>query len=231
VIILPYELPCTPPKSSSNQPATDICDLRTHLGVLCQTLQALQRQDDEDEPAAGLYDAQTTRLVEVKAALEGCRVTCDEFLATLKRIMRHSKDRSHTSLHDRIRFHFKDKEVTSFRAQLASYKATLAISLQFLTLKNITQDLEATHALESKIESTTTKLAGQVRGLQIGLQTFLDANADAVARADGQVMPVANKQAPRVLQAIEQQNAALAHCYRACIAALRGTTAATGKMI
>ncbi|EED21511.1 hypothetical protein TSTA_087470 [Talaromyces stipitatus ATCC 10500] len=127
---------------------------------------------------------------------------------------------------------FKNKQIVAFQSRLASYKLTLVISLDFLTLKNTTKDLETTRALENKIENATSRFAGQMQGLQIGLQTFLEANATPTQNepqlTDTQI-ELAKEQESRILQAIEQQNIVLGYCYRACMAALRGTTQVTGN--
>jgi hypothetical protein len=68
-----------------------------------------------------------------------------------------------------------------------------------------------------------------MQGLQIGLQAFLDASAQSheVATTDQQ-REFTQAEESKVLHAIEQQNIVLGHCYRACMAAFKETTQATG---
>jgi hypothetical protein len=68
-----------------------------------------------------------------------------------------------------------------------------------------------------------------MQGLQIGLQAFLDASAQSreLATTDQQ-RELAQGHDSKVLRAIEQQNILLGHCYRACMAAFKETTQATG---
>ncbi|KAF2466587.1 uncharacterized protein BDR25DRAFT_327960 [Lindgomyces ingoldianus] len=124
---------------------------------------------------------------------------------------------------------FHDKDIRAFQALLGSYKSTLAIALEFCTFKTSSENLDATRNLETKIEDLTARLTGQMQGLQIGLQTFLDSSATGHKSiiADDQ-RKLAEAQESRVLQAIEQRNTALKHCYRACMAVFKETTNVTG---
>ncbi|PMD50438.1 uncharacterized protein K444DRAFT_547107 [Hyaloscypha bicolor E] len=142
--------------------------------------------------------------------------------------MSNSKD-GHTSVRDRLKLQFQDKEVAAFRMRLASYKSTLTIALEFSSFKSTSQNLEATKALEAKIEAVAARLTGQMQGLQIGLQAFHDASAQSQELVTTtQQQELAQAQDSKLLLAIEQQNIALGHCYRACMAALKETTQATG---
>ncbi|KAF2008282.1 hypothetical protein BU24DRAFT_382126, partial [Aaosphaeria arxii CBS 175.79] len=142
--------------------------------------------------------------------------------------MRHSKD-GHTSLWDRLKLQFQEKEIGGFQARLASYKSTLAIALDFCTLKTASDNLDATKDLEAKIEATTALLTGQMQGLQIGMQAILDGSSVVEEPDDaGPRSRLTKTQQSEVLQAIERQTVALSHCYRACMAAFKETTKATG---
>lgn len=58
----------------------------------------------------------------------------------------------------------------------------------------------------------------------------MKANSDAVERSfTSQIASFPTEQESKILQAIEQHNVALSHCYKACIVALRATTQATGN--
>ncbi|KAL4816592.1 hypothetical protein BDW67DRAFT_184750 [Aspergillus spinulosporus] len=72
--------------------------------------------------------------------------------------------------------------------------------------------------------SFQSQLASHKLTLAISLQ-FLTLESSSTS----QVASFPTDQEARVLQAIEQQNVALGHCYIACIAALRATTQATGN--
>jgi hypothetical protein len=106
---------------------------------------------------------------------------------------------------------------------------TVYLLLIIAPSKTTSQNLDATKALETKIEDVTARLTGQMQGLQIGLQAFLDAGAQSrelITTAPQREL--AEAQESKVLLAIEQQNIALGHCYRACMAAFKETTQATG---
>jgi hypothetical protein len=98
-----------------------------------------------------------------------------------------------------------------------------------LPSKTASENLDATKSLETKIEDATALLTGQMQGLQIGLQAILDASSggEELVKADPQ-RQLTEAQQSEVLHAIEQQTIALSHCYRACMAAFKETTKATG---
>lgn len=95
--------------------------------------------------------------------------------------------------------------------------------------KTASQNLDVTKGLEMKIEDVTAHLTGQMQGLQIGLQAILDASAESHELVSANPRrQLTEAQKSEVLRAIEQQNIALSHCYRACMAAFEETTKATG---
>lgn len=86
------------------------------------------------------------------------------------------------------------------------------------------QTLEATKALENKIEEATVRLTAQLQGLQIGLQACLNAGA---SDDSGLQRPLSAQQC-QAQRAIERQGDILGHCYRSCMAAFEETTKMTG---
>lgn len=108
-------------------------DLNTDIEALYKTIYSLKQALDVDGKGAALSEAQRLNLSEIKPSLEGCRDACDEFKAKLGKLMSNSKD-GHTSIRDRVKLQFQDKEVAAFRIRLASYKSTLAIALEFSSL-------------------------------------------------------------------------------------------------
>lgn len=98
-----------------------------------------------------------------------------------------------------------------------------------LPSKTASNNLDATKDLEAKIEAATALLTWQMQGLQIGVQAILDASSkrEEPDKTDPRSQ-LTEAQQSEVLHAIEQQTAALSHCYRACMAAFKETTKATG---
>lgn len=95
--------------------------------------------------------------------------------------------------------------------------------------KTASDNLDATKGLEAKIEDATALLTGQMQGLQIGLQAILDASSEGKELDQaGARSQFTEAQKSEVLYAVEQQTIALSHCYRACMAAFKETTKATG---
>ena len=68
-----------------------------------------------------------------------------------------------------------------------------------------------------------------MQGLQIGLQAILDASSEGKELDQGDTRSqFTEAQKFEFLHAVEQQTIALSHCYRACMAAFKETTKATG---
>jgi hypothetical protein len=107
--------------------------LKTDLQTLSQTINSLQQGLKKSDTDAGLSEMQKSNLREIKPTLEACHNACDAFKGKVDKIMRHSKD-GHTSLRDRLKLQFQEKEIGAFQARLGSYKSTLAIALEFSTL-------------------------------------------------------------------------------------------------
>jgi DNA repair ATPase RecN len=107
--------------------------LKTDVETLHEIIHSLQQELETKDADADLSDAQKSNLREIKPSLEACHSACDAFKGKIDRVLRHSKD-GHTSLRDRLKLQFQEKEIRAFQARLASYKSTLAIALDFSTL-------------------------------------------------------------------------------------------------
>jgi deoxyadenosine/deoxycytidine kinase len=107
--------------------------LKTDVETLYQTIHSLQQELEKKDTDAALSDAQKSNLREINPTLQACCSACDAFGSKISTLMRHSMD-GHTSLQDRIKLQFQQKEIGVFQARLASYKSTLAIALDFSTL-------------------------------------------------------------------------------------------------
>lgn len=202
--------------------------LKTDIETLCKTIHSLQQQPEKNNTDAVLSDGQKSNLREIKPALTACRNACDTFKGKIDKVMRHSTA-SHTSVRDRLKLQFQEKKIAAFQARLASYKSTLTIAMEFSTMKTASENLDATKGLETKIEDVAARLMAQMQGLQIGLQDILDANAESCELVETDLRrQLTEIQQSQVLHTIEQQSIALSHCYRACMAAFKETTKATG---
>lgn len=98
-----------------------------------------------------------------------------------------------------------------------------------LLSKTASENLGSIKRLETKIEDVMNRLTGQMQGLQIGLQSILDASSQKpeLVEADPKRLLTETQQS-EIWNTIEQQSVALSHCYRACMAAFQETTKATG---
>ena len=108
-------------------------DLSTDLQALQEVLRLLGVRLDSSGQGQPFSEAQILCLDHLASPLSACSDACSEFKLKLEGMMRHSNDR-HTSFRDRVKSHFKDKEITAFRFRLVSYKQTLSIALEFASL-------------------------------------------------------------------------------------------------
>ncbi|KAL4733369.1 hypothetical protein BDV11DRAFT_175766 [Aspergillus similis] len=202
--------------------------LQTDVWNLHETIHSLYQLLEVKKSDTDLSEAQKSNLREIQPTLDACRLACDAFKAKLDGFLRRSTE-GHVSLRDRLRMQFQEEEIAAFQARLSSYKSTLAIALELSGFKIASENLDATKALEAKIEDTTARLTGQMQGLQIGLQAIFDASSqgEGLIETDRQFWLTETQQS-EVINVTEQQSNVLGHCYRACMAALKETTKATG---
>ena len=106
------------------------CALSADVKALNQLLALMADATEAKKQAANLPAAQTACLKALELPLHGCAQACENFKAKLDKLMSHSSD-SHTSMGDRIKLHFRSKEIESLQFKLSSYKSTLSIALSF----------------------------------------------------------------------------------------------------
>jgi hypothetical protein len=87
----------------------------------------------EDSSDDSFSDGVKNCLEEAKPALTGCGKACDEFAEKMRKLMSHSHE-NHTSARDRIKLQFQEKDISAFKYQIGSYKATLNIALSLASL-------------------------------------------------------------------------------------------------
>jgi hypothetical protein len=109
--------------------------LKTDLDALQKLLSSLEAEL-KHKPDETLSDGLEKCLKEIEPSLKGCLTACDEFKLKLSKIVSHSTEQ-HTSLRDKVKLQFQEKEITAFRYRLASYKATVNIALSFASLYGI----------------------------------------------------------------------------------------------
>jgi hypothetical protein len=104
--------------------------LKTDVETLCGTISSLKQELEKRDAKVTLSDSQKSNLQEIQPTLDACRSACDAFKSKVDSVMRHSKD-GRTSLRDKLKLQFQEKEIRVFQARLASYKSTLAIAIDF----------------------------------------------------------------------------------------------------
>jgi chromosome segregation ATPase len=107
--------------------------LKADIETLYQTIHSLKQELKKQDSNAALSEAQKSNLREIEPTLKACCNTCDAFKAQLDRLTRHSKD-SHTSLWDRFKLQFQEREIGACQAQLDGCKSMLAIALDLSNL-------------------------------------------------------------------------------------------------
>jgi hypothetical protein len=106
--------------------------LKTDLDALQKLLSSLE-VELKHKPDKSLSDGLKHCLEEVEPSLKACSKACDEFREKVSKITSHSTEQ-HTSLRDKVKLQFQEKEITTFRYRLTSYKSTLNIALSFASL-------------------------------------------------------------------------------------------------
>lgn len=99
------------------------------LQTLLKSIRSTMEESSEDSFSDGVKQC----LEEATPALAGCEKTCDEFAKKISKITSHSGEH-HTSARDRIKLQFQEKDMSVFRYQIGSYKATLNIALSLASL-------------------------------------------------------------------------------------------------
>lgn len=107
--------------------------LKSDVKTLCETIHSLEQALDKRNADAGLSEPQKSNLREIKPTLTACHNACATFKSKIDKLMRHSTE-SHTSVRDRLKLQFQEKEIAALQARLGSYKSTLAIAIEFSTM-------------------------------------------------------------------------------------------------
>jgi Fungal N-terminal domain of STAND proteins len=115
-------------------------DLNADLLSFQQLLGSLE-EEIRGTPDASLSDQFKQRLEEIKPTLEECSKACGEFKAKLSRITSNS-NKDHTSVSDKVKLQFKEKEIIAFRSKLAGYNTTLNMALAFAPSYEFTESMD-----------------------------------------------------------------------------------------
>jgi len=182
-----------------------LTDIKYDIQGLQQVLQTLQRWSAAmvEGPYLQMTDAQKLCLQALEPPLECCAKTCMEFQAKLAKATSRAGD---------VKL-LQDKEISAFRLRLDCYKETASIAVSFVSTTVPLHGTRATQELVVKTTTLMTGLTGQMHGLEVALQTVLDAG-------------VKKKEA---LDALEEQHAALGQCLKVCVAAVSGIPASYGN--
>lgn len=80
-----------------------------------------------------LSQEQYAALIELESPIRGCQQACDELKFKVESIMSHSSD-TRVSKRDRFDLVFREKDVSTRKQQLATYKQTLSVAIGLVTL-------------------------------------------------------------------------------------------------
>jgi len=92
-------------------------------------------------PDASLSDGLKQRLETIKPALGECSKACGEFKSKLSRITSNS-NKEHTSVSDKVKLQFKEKEIVAFRSKLAGYNVILNMALALASSYEYTESID-----------------------------------------------------------------------------------------
>ncbi|KAF5244986.1 hypothetical protein FAUST_2095 [Fusarium austroamericanum] len=147
-------------------------ELSSDIHGLNSVLASLQSIGGEKK-GASFSHTQCLCLKEVQPAIDYCLQAYEAFRVKVANLMCNSTS-EHISKRDRLTLHFKSNDIVAFRIQLSSYKSTLTIAL---LVTSITSSSGNNRELISKIEFTTSLLAGQMEGIELAMQAIEDAGA------------------------------------------------------
>jgi len=138
--------------------------LKTDLDALQKLLSSL-KVELKHKPDQNLSDGLKQCLKEVERSLKGCSKACDEFREKLSKITSHSTEQ-HTSLRDKVKLQFQEKEITTLRYRLASYKATLNIAISFTSMYCLSASRARCQGLISFSSKTTSQSTEALQALK-----------------------------------------------------------------
>ncbi|KAJ3534691.1 hypothetical protein NM208_g7437 [Fusarium decemcellulare] len=198
-----------------------IQDLRNDLNTLQSQLHTLKAglDDIRQQGGQGLAAGQQERLRELEPALKACQECCEEFTRKLLDKTSHS-GANHVDWRDRWRLHFNDNEFSLLKSRLSNYKQTLEIALSIMTIKQVSQNGDALQGLETQIATAVSDFSGQIKGIEMAVQT-MSLQAANISQSD----------VDNVVAVLNDHDRVLKQCLKVCTSALTETTAVTGTQV
>ncbi|KAH7127537.1 PAS domain-containing protein [Dactylonectria macrodidyma] len=139
----------------------DIASLSTDLKALHGTLERLTHLQQKLDDNRSLCDP-------LKAALENCLDIFQEFTLTLQSYTQASSDGTRkVRTWKKIVWAFKDKEIQLFRDTILTYKASLNLAANAVTLFTTTSIDERTKRMESDFKEEFKQIQSQLKALEI----------------------------------------------------------------
>ncbi|CAN9247914.1 unnamed protein product [Alternaria alternata] len=77
---------------------------------------------------------------------------------------------------DKLRFLFKEKACLAYKYRLNSYKLTINIIMELITLIKFNNDKKVFEDLQDNITTALGKITGQIEGMQISIQPMIPVN-------------------------------------------------------
>ncbi|KAB5555071.1 hypothetical protein GE09DRAFT_1222529 [Coniochaeta sp. 2T2.1] len=136
-------------------------DLSEISAVLLSFNKELHRIKGQPQPQT-LSPELEACLTEVQPAIQVSAAACDAFKTQMQAVTSRSTAQR-TSFRDRLKLHFRDADIASFKYRLGSYKSTLNIALAFASMKSTAKFADAVRELESTIEKNVVIVSIELR--------------------------------------------------------------------
>jgi predicted nucleic acid-binding Zn-ribbon protein len=191
-------------------------NLNQDITALGQILDALRTT--LSDRAATMSEGQMACLRAVEQPLEGCDLACKDFRTKVEGLTIHSRD-GKRSLRDGVKLRFQSKSIEDFQTKIASWKASLALALDVVSLTSMSADTRTLEALENKMTAAKVQLDADLSKVNTRLEQLLAAEPES--EEELQIIT-------RGRESEEQQKASLVQCLFLCQTAADGATQMTG---
>ncbi|KAH8430993.1 uncharacterized protein LDX57_008654 [Aspergillus melleus] len=139
--------------SSFRSQRRTIRDLQLDLSSLLDVLQSIRDLAESSH--------ESDRLEALRLPMECCLAICQDLQVTLDSCTKHS-DEGRDSIRDWLSLRYHEKSFEDMKKRLASYKATLSITFQLITLGDLNITRDSIQNLENTIQGTKEDLDDQL---------------------------------------------------------------------
>ncbi|KAL3423010.1 hypothetical protein PVAG01_04757 [Phlyctema vagabunda] len=201
-------------------------DLGIELSSLNSILEQLKDVLENRDPK-NLSQGQTSSLKKTENPLRECENACRGFQRELDKVMSHMKKDGKDSFRDAFKKWFKDATLTGFKGKLDSWKVTLSLELQFVTITSLSKNSVAIEKLTEKLELAMEPLGESLRNVDGRIEN-LTASFKALEFMDVDMREQMEENLTTQKAAAEEQRQVLEHCVELCNEITRDVRNTTG---